>query len=131
MIDIIIFVGLVKILQVLNFNTICLQNDVLYECIEDQDLFLTWDVRQSSSSTSSMLFTRSYSRLGSTANYTETTGSSTFSVQLIFMNSTFISSVLTITNVTSLRESSIMCNGEMENLADSILYSENSGGFIY
>ncbi len=37
MIDIIIFVGLVKILQVLNFNTICLQNDVLYECIEDQD----------------------------------------------------------------------------------------------
>ncbi len=116
------FFGLVTLFQVINFNTICLQNEVMYECIEDQDRLLTWDVRQSSSSAIST-FTASYGVICSTANYTKTIGSSTISVQLIYRNSTFISSVMTITNATNLRDFIIECNGEIESLRDSIQYT--------
>ncbi len=115
--------GLV-VVQVLNFNTICLQNIVLYECITDG--FLLWTVRQSSSTTS--LFTHSYTTHSGTANYTKRIGSSTISSQLIFRNSTFLSSLLTVTNVTSLRDDiMIECNEEMENLRGSMLYTDISG----
>ncbi len=101
---------------------------MLYECIDDQNYILQWDVTQSSSTTS--LFTYSYSRLIGTANYTKRIGSSSISAQLIFRNSTFLSSVLTITNVTSLRYYMIECNGEMESLLDSyMLYTYNSGDY--
>ncbi len=118
--------GIAKLLQVIHFNTICLQNEVLYECIDDQEGILQWDVTQSSSTTS--LFTYSYSRFGGTANYTKRIGSSTISVQLIFKNSTFLSSVLTFTNATSLRDCIIACNGEVESLLNSYsLYTGVSG----
>ncbi len=102
---------------------------MLYECIEDQNGILQWDVTQSSSTTS--LFTYSYSRFGGTANYTKRRGSSTISVQLIFKNSTFLSSVLTITNVTSLRDYMIECNGEMESLLDSYMLYTGVSGTMY
>ncbi len=103
--------GIAKLLQVINFNTICLQNEVLYECIDDEGI-VQWDVTQSSSTTS--LFTYSYSRFGGTANYTKRIGSSSISAQLIFRNSTILSSILTITNVTSLRDSIITCNKKLK-----------------
>ncbi len=85
------------LVQVLNFNTTCIQNKVLYECITNG--FLSWTIRQSSSTTN--LFTYGYTTSSGTANYTKGIAPSTISAQLIFRNSTFISSVLTITNVTS------------------------------
>ncbi len=121
--------GIAKLLQVINFNTICLQNEVLYECIDDQDGILQWDVTQSSSTTS--LFTYSYSRLGGTSNYTKRIGSSTISVQLIFKNSTFLSSVLTFTNATSLTDCIIECNGEVESLLDSYMLYTGISGTMY
>ncbi len=112
------------LVQVLNFNTICLQNEVLYECITDG--FLLWTIRQSSSSTS--LFNYVYTTRSGTALYTERIGSSTISSQLIFKNSTFLSLLLTVTNVTSLRDDiMIQCNEEMESLWGSMLYTDISG----
>ena len=72
-------------------------------------------------------FTVSYGGIGSTANYTKRIGSSTISVQLIYRNFTFISSVMTITNATNLRDFVIECNGEIESLRDSIQYTGISG----
>ncbi len=113
------------LVQVLNFKTICLQNTVLYECIV-ADGFLLWTVRQSSSTT--YLFTYSYTIHSGTANYTKGLGPSTISAQLIFRNSTFISSILTITNVTSLRGDVIIeCNQEMESLHENILNTDFLG----
>ncbi len=100
---------------------------MVYEWIENQEGFLTWDVRQSSSSAIST-FTASYGGvIGSTANYTKRIGSSTISVQLIYRNSTFISSVMTIINATNLRDYTIECNGEIETLRDRIQYTSVSG----
>ncbi len=120
--------GIAKLLQVINFNTICLQNEVLYECIDDEGI-VQWDVTQSSSTTS--LFTYSYSRFGGTANYTKRIGSSSISAQLIFRNSTILSSVLTITNVTRLRDYMIQCNGEMESLLDIYMLYTGVSGTMY
>ncbi len=112
------------LVQVLNFNTICLQNEVLYECIP-ADRYLLWTVSQSSAAS---LFTYSYTTLSGIANYTKRIGPSTISAHLIFRNSTCISSVLTITNVTSLRGDIIIeCNEEMESLHESILNTEFLG----
>ncbi len=110
----------------MNLNTICLQNEVIYECIVDD--FLQWDVRHTSSSTN--IFTYSYTQRSGTDSYTKRIGSSTISAQLIFRNSTILSSVLTITNVTSLGDQIITCNGEVENLLDSLVYTYNTGGFV-
>ncbi len=101
---------------------------MLYECIADQVRILQWDVTQSSSTTTS--FTYTYSAFSNTANFTDRIGSSTITAQLIFVNSTIISSVLTVTKVASLRNYTITCNGEIESLSDSIVYSDNSGEFI-
>ncbi len=110
----------------MNLNTICLQNEVVYECIADG--FLQWDVSHISSSTN--IFTYSYTHHSSTDSFAKRIGSSTISAQLIFRNSTILSSVLTITNVTSLGDQVITCNGEVENLLDSLVYTYNSGGFV-
>ncbi len=101
---------------------------MLYECITDG--FLLWTVRDISSTTT--IFTFSYTIRSGTANYTKGIGPSTISAQLIFRNSSFVSSVLTITNVTSLRgDIMIECDQEIESLQESMLYTDNNGGFLY
>ncbi len=121
----IFIVGLV-IVRVLNVNTICLQNEVLYECIDDQNGFLQWNVRENLSSVN--LFSYGYTVYSGRTNHTKSIGSSIISAQLIYRNSTFLSSVLTITNIRSLR-GDIMIEGteEIKSLPDSILYTDISG----
>ncbi len=99
---------------------------MLYEC--NTDGFLLWIVRQSSSTTT--VFTYGFTIRSGEPYYTERIGPSTISAQLIFKNSTFISSILTITNVTSLRgDIIIQCNEEMESLQNGMLYTDNNGVF--
>ncbi len=108
--------------QVDNRNTYCLEDAVAYSCVDDQDGLIIVDI----SSNTETAFTASYSYYSSRNSYTDNIQTSLIRIEIVYKNQTYISSVITITNVMNLDSYSLTCNEETLSLNNN--HTSHSGG---
>ena len=100
--------------QVNNYN--CVEDIVAYSCAEEQDGLILVDI----SSNSETGFTASYSYRSTTSSFTDNIQSSLISIEVLYKNNTYISSIITITNVRNLKSYLLTCNDETLSLNNSV-----------
>ncbi len=109
--------------QVNDHNTYCLEDTVLYSCSDDLVGLIIVDISRNSETE----FTASYSYLSTTEPFTDNIQTSLSRIEIVFKNLTYISSIITITNVMNLDSYFLTCNEETLSLNNSLTsYSEGN-----
>ena len=109
--------------QVNDHNTYCLEDTVLYSCSDDLVGLIIVDISRNSETE----FTASYSYLSTTEPFTDNIQTSLIRIEIVFKNQTYISSIITITNVMNLDSYFLTCNEETLSLNNSLTsYSEGN-----
>ncbi len=100
--------------QVNNYR--CLEDTVTYSCVEEQGGLIIVDI----SSHSGTGFTASFSRLSTRNSSSDNIQSSLIRMEILHKNHTYISSIITITNVMNLKSYLLTCNDETLSLNNSV-----------
>ena len=97
-------------LVLLNNNTLCSSNSVVYECTNSQSTFLNWELVTTTGSSSFVGLNSQRHVAGTTL--LDQLGSSSIEYRIILANNSYIKAVVTIQNPTVVNRTRVTCNGD-------------------